>query len=51
MVVWNREEYIAEAIKQLNDESVYKGGKFKDKIMQDLSEKSNSIFKGLKVGL
>ena len=28
--------------KQLNDESVYKSVKFKDKILQDLAEKSNS---------
>ena len=48
VVVWNREDYIAQASKQLNDESVYKSVKFKDKILQDLAEKSNGIFKGLK---
>ena len=48
VAVLDREDYIAEASKQLNDESVYKSVKFKDKIIQDLAENSNSIFKGLK---
>ena len=48
VVVWDSEDYIAEASKQLNDESVYKCVKFQDKILQDLAEKSNGIFKGLK---
>ena len=48
VIVWDREDYIAEASKQLNDESVYKSVKFKDKILQDLAEKSNGVFKGLK---
>ena len=42
------EDYIAEASKQSNDESVYKQVKFKGKILQDLAEKSNDIFKGFK---
>ena len=48
VVVWNREAYIAEADKQLNDESFYKKLKFKDKILQDIAEKSNDILKGPK---
>ena len=48
VVVWDREDYIAEAGKQLNNESIYKTVKFQDKILQDLVEKSNGIFKGLK---
>ena len=48
MVIWDREDYIAEAINQLKDGSIYKIVKFKDKIPQDLAEKSNGIFKGLK---
>ena len=47
VVVWDREDYTAEASKQLNDESVYKSVKFKDKFLQDLTERSNGIFKGL----
>ena len=48
MVIWDLENYVAEASKQLNDESVYKSVEFKDKNLQDLAEKSNGIFKGLK---
>ena len=48
VVVWDREDYITEASKQLNDENDYKSVKFKGKILQDLAEKSNGIFKGLK---
>ena len=40
MAVLDREDYIAEVSKQLNDESVYKSVKFKDKILQDLAEKN-----------
>ena len=47
VVVWDGGDYIAEASKQLNDESVYKSVKFKHNILQDLAEKSNVIFKGL----
>ena len=48
VVVSDSEDYIPEASQQLNDESIYKSVKFKDKILQDLVEKSNGIFKGLK---
>ena len=48
VVVWDREDSIAEASKQLNDESAYKNVNFKDEILQDLAEKSNGIFKGFK---
>ena len=48
VVVWDCEDYIAEASKQLHNESVYKSVKFKDKVLQNLAEKSNGIFKGLK---
>ena len=46
--VWDREDYIADASKQLNDESIYLNVKFKDKILQDLAGKKNDIFKGYK---
>ena len=39
MVEWDREDYIAEVRKQGNDGSVYKNLTFKDKILQDLTEK------------
>ena len=37
VVVWDSEGYIAEASKQLNDDSVYKSVKFKDKILKDIA--------------
>ena len=43
VVVWDREGYIAEVSKQLNDESVYKSVKFKDETPQNLAEKNNGI--------
>ena len=44
VVVWDREDYIAEASKQLHLESVYKSVKFKGKTLQDLAERSNASF-------
>ena len=48
VVVWDRNDYIAEAEKQLNNKSVYKNVTFKEKILQDLAETSNNIFKTLR---
>ena len=48
VVVWVLEDYTVETSKQLNDVSVYKSVKFKDKVLRDLAEKINCIFKGLK---
>ena len=48
MVVWDHNNYIAEAEKQLNNKSVYKNVIFKEKILQDLAETSNNIFKSLR---
>ena len=44
VIVWDRNDYIAEAEKQLNNKSVYKNVTFKEKILQDLDETSNDIF-------
>ena len=41
VVVWDREDYIAEAEKQIRDIIVYKDVNFKEKLSQDLSEFSN----------
>ena len=41
--MWDRNDYIAEAEKQLNNKSA-----FKEKFLQDLAEKSNNIFKSLR---
>ena len=47
MVIWDREDYIAEAINQLKDGSIYKIVKFKDKIPQDLAKKVMAFSKVL----
>ena len=47
VMVWDRNDYIAEGGKQLNNKSVYKHVTFKEKILQDLTETSNNIFKSL----
>ena len=41
VVVWDCEDYIAEAEKQIGDIIVYKDVNFKEKLSQDLSEFSN----------
>ena len=48
VVVWDREDYLAEGYKQLNDESIYVDIKHStDKTLSDLIEKSNKFFKRL----
>ena len=49
VVVWDRNDYIAEAEKQLSDENIYKDINFKDKILQELADNSNKLFKSLKM--
>ena len=48
VVVWEREDYIAEAEKQLSDKNAYRNVNSKSKILQDLDETINNIFKNLK---
>ena len=48
VVVWDREDCIAEAEKLLGDKNVDKDVGFKEKILQELAETSNSLFKNLK---
>ena len=46
--MWDREDYLAEGYKQLNDESIYVDIKHStDKTLSDLIEKSNNFFKRL----
>ena len=48
VVVWDREDDLAEGYKQLNDESIYVDIKHStDKTLSDLIEKSNNFFKRL----
>ena len=46
--MWGREDYIAEAERKLGDVTVYKDVDFKEKILQDLAETSNKLFRNLK---
>ena len=48
LVVWDRYDYIAETEKQLKDQNVYKDVDFTEKILQDLAETSNKMFRSLK---
>ena len=48
VVIWDREDYLAEGYRQLNDHLTYIDVmKFNQKLMSDLTEKSNITFKGL----
>ena len=48
VVVWDRKDYIAEVERQLGNLTVYKNVEFKEKILQDLAETSNKLFRNLK---
>ena len=48
VVVWDRNYYIKEAEKQLNDTNVYKDVYFKDKLLKELVRTSNKLFQNLK---
>ena len=48
VVAWGRNDYIAETEKQLSDENIYKDINFKGKILQELADNSNKLFKSLK---
>ena len=44
-VVWDRDDYLSEAEKQLSDKAIYKNILFNEKILSDLVASSNKIFK------
>ena len=48
MVIWGRNDYLMEAEKQLSDKNVKKEVNFDGKLIQDLTETSNKIFRSLK---
>ena len=48
VVVWERNDYIKEAKKQLGDKSMYQQVNFKEKVLCEIVDKSNSSFKELK---
>ena len=47
-MVWDREDYLAEADRQLKDNQTYESSSFKDADLVKLVEKSNSIFQSLR---
>ena len=47
VVVWDRQDYLKEAERQLSDSSVYKEVKVTEKDLADLVDKSNKIFANL----
>ena len=47
VIVWDREDYIAEVERQLGDLTVYKNADFKEKFFQGLAETSNKLFRNL----
>ena len=48
VVVWDSNDYILEAEKQLSDANVYKDVSFHEKNLQELVETSNQLFQNLK---
>ena len=48
VVVWDRIDYMKKAEKQLSDENVYRKVEFKEKILTNLVETSNRLFKNFK---
>ena len=47
-IVWDREDYLADGYKQLSDNLTYVEVKnYKEKLLMDLTEKSNKTFKKL----
>ena len=48
VVVWDREDYLAEADRKLKDNETYESSSFKNVDLVKLAEKSNSIFQSLR---
>ena len=48
VVVWDRNDYVMEAEKQLSDANVYKDVSFNEKMLQDLVGTSSKLFQNLK---
>ena len=44
VVIWDRQDYLKEAERQLSDSSIYKEVKVIEKDLVDLVDKSNKIF-------
>ena len=44
VVVWDRDDYLLEAERQLKSEKIYRSVTFNEKLIEDLSEGSNKMF-------
>ena len=44
MVVWDRDDYLLEAERQLKGEKIYRSVTFNEKLIEDLTEGSNKMF-------
>ena len=49
-VAWDRNDYLMEDEKQLSDKNVYKEVNLNKKLIQDLRETNNKMFRSLKSG-
>ena len=49
VLLWDWNDDVAEAEKQLSDENIYKDINFKDKKLQELVDNGNKLFKSLKM--
>ena len=50
VVIWDTDDYLAEAERQLKDENVYGNVNFNEKLIEELTEYSNKIFKDIVPG-
>ena len=44
VVVWDRDDYLLEAERQLKSEKIYRSVTFNEKLIEDLTEGSNKMF-------
>ena len=50
MVVWDRDDYLLEAKRQLKDKKIFIYLTFNEKLIEDLTECSNKMFKYVRTG-
>ena len=51
VVVWDRDDYLLEAERQLKDEKIYRYVTFNEKLIEDLTECSDKMFTDLRRGV
>ena len=50
VVVWDRDDYLLEAKRQFKNEKIYRSVTFNEKLIEDLTECNNKMFKDLRRG-